>query len=200
MKRRRLKPPVVGNDVPQINGGKAFLNGRTFWQAFNDDYNARHHIPQRRPVGHPTDYKAEYVRIVYSLRMLGATKAEVARAFGVSLSSIENWRKRIPEFAKAWTDGGDIADARVAERLFERAVGYEQESYKIYGDVKSGRELVIPYTERFPPDTSAAIFWLTNRQRRLWRSKTDHELSGPDGTPLSAPSITINTVVANKSD
>jgi hypothetical protein len=28
-----------------------------------------------------------------------------------------------------------------------------------------------PYTEHYPPDTTAAIFWLKNRRRNEWRDR-----------------------------
>jgi hypothetical protein len=31
----------------------------------------------------------------------------------------------------------------------------------------------VPYTERYPPDTAAAIFWLKNRQPKHWRDKVE---------------------------
>ena len=35
--------------------------------------------------------------------------------------------------------------------------------------------MVVDYIERYPPDTTAAIFWLKNRQRATWRDKQDVE-------------------------
>ena len=37
-----------------------------------------------------------------------------------------------------------------------------------------GAPLEVPYTEHYPPDTQAMIFWLRNR-RRDWREKVEHE-------------------------
>jgi hypothetical protein len=31
--------------------------------------------------------------------------------------------------------------------------------------------VIVPYTERFPPDTTAAFKWLAKRQPRLWRDE-----------------------------
>ena len=44
--------------------------------------------------------------------------------------------------------------------------------------VNTGAEQVIEYEERFPPDTTACIFWLKNRQNANWRDRRDVEHSG----------------------
>jgi hypothetical protein len=74
------------------------------------------------------------------------------------------------------------ADAEVAERLYRRALGYEHSSVKIFADPKTGAQLVVPYTERFPPDTTACITWLKNRRPDLWRDRT--EVTGKNGGPV----------------
>lgn len=45
--------------------------------------------------------------------------------------------------------------------------------------------------EEVPPDTTACIFWLKNRQSKDWRDKQEHELSGKDGAPIT-PIINIS--------
>ena len=53
---------------------------------------------------------------------------------------------------------------------------------KIVADAKTGTEHIVPYTERYPPDTTAAIFWLKNRRPDLWRDKHRIEHSGQVAT------------------
>ena len=36
-----------------------------------------------------------------------------------------------------------------------------------------GVELVVPTIKHYPPDTTAAIFWLKNRQKDNWRDKQE---------------------------
>jgi len=33
----------------------------------------------------------------------------------------------------------------------------------------------VKYTEHYPPDTTALVFWLNNRQRARWRDKPEPE-------------------------
>ncbi len=56
-------------------------------------------------------------------------------------------------------------------------MGYSHEAVKIFCD-KDGNITEAPYTERYPPDTAACIFWLKNRQPDKWKDKQDLEHSG----------------------
>jgi hypothetical protein len=38
-----------------------------------------------------------------------------------------------------------------------------------------GRPLTMAYTQHYPPDTWACLFWLRNRQPQNWREKVEHE-------------------------
>lgn len=125
--------------------------------------------------GRPTAYREEYAKQAFNLCLLGATNQDLARAFGVSDSSIDKWLAEKAEFSSAVKAGREEADAKVASRLFSRACGYEHQAVKIVADAKTGAEHIVPYTERYPPDTAAAIFWLKNRRPELWREK--HEIA-----------------------
>lgn len=125
--------------------------------------------------GRPTAYREEYVKQAYNLCLLGATNPDLARAFGVSDVTIDNWLVAHEAFLGAVKAGREEADAKVASRLFSRACGYEHKAVKIFADAKTGSEHVVEYVERYPPDTAAAIFWLKNRRPELWREK--HEIA-----------------------
>lgn len=130
------------------------------------------------PVGRPSEYEPEYAEQAFKLCLLGATDADLADFFEVSETTINNWKQAHPEFLESLKGGKRHADARVADSLFRRALGYEHEAVKIVADAKTGAEHVVPYVERYPPDTTAAIFWLKNRRPDLWRDKKETEHSG----------------------
>jgi hypothetical protein len=67
------------------------------------------------------------------------------------------------EFALALTRGRVQADAEVADSLYRRACGYEHEAVKIFKN-KGEDPVLVPYIERYPPDTPAAIAFLSRRQ------------------------------------
>lgn len=129
------------------------------------------------PAGQPTKYKPEFVKQAQKLAKLGATDIEVADFFGVTVRTIHNWKNANPEFFHALKAGKEEADARVERSLFQRAIGYEQESVKIFMD-KSGQPVYAPFREAIAPDTTACIFWLKNRKSDEWRDKQDMNHGG----------------------
>lgn len=138
-----------------------------------------------RPVGRPSLYRPEYAEQAVKLCRLGATDKELADFFGVSEQTVNAWKQEHPEFLESLKAGKAAADAEVAEKLFRRATGYEHKAVKISAS-PDGKEHVTEYIERYPPDTTAAIFWLKNRRPDLWRDKVDNTYSGPDGGPIQA--------------
>lgn len=143
--------------------------------------------------GRPTKYDQAYDDKAYKLCLLGATDKELASFFEVNEDSIHEWKKVHPSFSESLKKGKDEADATVAQKLYHRATGYSHEAVKIVADAKSGAEHIVPFTEHYPPDTTAAIFWLKNRQRDKWRDRTEHDLTTKD-EKLPAP-IADNTLV-----
>ncbi len=120
---------------------------------------------------HPPSYRPEYAEQGRKLcLLLGATDEELASIFGVSAEMLRDWLGAAPEFAAALQAGRELADAEVADRLFRRALGYSHDAVRIFSDHK------VSYTEHYPPDTAACIFWLKSRQRDKWRDKIEHEL------------------------
>lgn len=121
--------------------------------------------------GRPTDYKPEYNIQVEKLCKLGATDKELADFFEVAESTINLWKTEHPEFSESIKRGKSEADANVAERLYQRAMGFEHDSEEIKV-VDKGIERV-PVRKVYPPDTAAGIFWLKNRQPGKWRDRQE---------------------------
>jgi len=130
--------------------------------------------------GQPTIYKDEYCEQAEKLCKLGMTDAELASFFDVTETTINNWKLKHPEFFESIKKGKYLADGNVAERLYQRAIGFEHpsEEIKILNDEGKQRITRVPITKIYPPDTAAAIFWLKNRQRAKWRDKVETEHSG----------------------
>lgn len=144
-----------------------------------------------KPDGRPTLYKPEYNQTVFKLCLLGANDAEVSDFFGVSESTINLWKLEYPKFSESIQDGKVKADAQVAHKLYDRAMGsewIEQQAFKIKiqdapgvftEDVK-----VVDVKRVAPPDTQAASLWLRNRQSKKWRDKVDVNVGGQKDNPL----------------
>jgi hypothetical protein len=117
-------------------------------------------------------FKPEYVAQAKMLcERFGAIDSDLAEFFGVSVRSIHRWKHDFPEFREALTVGKEVADDRVEQSLYARAIGYSHDAVKIMA--VEGKVIEVPYVEHFPPDTPAARLWLMNR--RGWSDKTKVE-------------------------
>lgn len=122
--------------------------------------------------GRKSEYRTEYADHALKLCLLGATDKELAEFFSVSEQTVNKWKKDYPEFLESLKKGKHIADANVASRLYNRAIGYDCKATKFAaseGKITDFKE----YIEHYPPDTTAAIFWLKNRQPEKWRDKKE---------------------------
>ena len=121
----------------------------------------------------PTDCKPDICDLARKFCMLGATDDDLADLLAVEPATIDAWIEGFPDFAAALMQGRDIADATAAERLFQRAIGFSHEVEKVVQS--GGKPVTVKYIERYPPDTTALIYWLKNRQRGWWCDKPEPE-------------------------
>ena len=82
------------------------------------------------------------------------------------------------EFSQALTRGGAQADANVAESLYRRSLGYEHLATKIFMPAGATEPVYAPYVEKFAPDTTAALGWLSRRQPERWKERQQVDISG----------------------
>ena len=130
-------------------------------------------------MGRPSKFKSEFIAQAEKLCRLGATDAELASFFEVDVATLNRWKSENEEFCASIKLGKEPADARVERSLFARATGYEHPDTDIR--VIEGQIVETPIIKRYPPDTTAAIFWLKNRKKEEWRDKVTNEHTGPDG-------------------
>lgn len=135
----------------------------------------------KNPVGRPTKYAPAFAEQAYKLCLLGSTNDELARFFDVSPATIDKWIAEIQEFSGSIKKGREIADSNVAERLYQRAMGYQHPEEKIF--CHNGEIISETVVKHYPPDPVSAIFWLKNRQRKKWKDKPS-EVEGSDGITI----------------
>jgi hypothetical protein len=63
----------------------------------------------------------------------------------------------------------------VKRSLYARAVGYNYETTKIFMPAGREKPVYAPYIEHVPPDVTACIFWLKNRDPQHWRDSQQLE-------------------------
>lgn len=120
-------------------------------------------------MGRPRKFTPEIIEQVEKLARLGLTDEEMADVLSIAASTLYEWKKSEPEFSEAIKRGKAIADANVADRLYQRAMGFEHDSEEI--KVVDGRVERVAIRKIYPPDSVAAIFWLTNRRPEIWKHK-----------------------------
>jgi hypothetical protein len=53
--------------------------------------------------------------------------------------------------------------------LYQRGRGYDYDAVKIFMPAGAKKPVIVPYVEHVPPDTTAGIFWMKNRDPANWR-------------------------------
>jgi len=105
--------------------------------------------PRKR--GRKTKYHEDMLPDVEKYCLLGATDEELAAFLEINVSNLYEWKNKYPKFREAIKNGKELADMRVSDSLYQRALN---------------------------GDTTAQIFWLKNRRKEHWRDKQDHNHEG----------------------
>lgn len=142
----------------------------------------------------PSKYHDKVCEQATKLCRLGATDKQVADFFEIAESTLHKWKLDYPEFSEALKTGKLLSDSEVANSLYRRALGYSHDAVKIM--TLAGAIEKVAYTEHYPPDTTACIFWLKNRQPQLWREK--REDVDPEDVDVSPVTVTIAVADASK--
>lgn len=109
------------------------------------------------------------------LAKLGATDREIADFFSVTETTLNRWKHTHPEFCASIKVGKEASDDRVEQSLYRKATGYSFAAEKIFQ--YEGNPVRVDYVEHVPPSDTAAIFWLKNRRKEVWRDKHEVEHS-----------------------
>lgn len=138
-------------------------------------------------------YKPELDEHAYNYCLLGAMDEDLAQFFGVSVTTLNKWKKKYPRFGERIRAGKLYADIHVARSLYKKAIGFICRQVVTHGTKMPAKmakfegsmdetffeegdddfQLVKITTKEVVPDTRAQIFWLKNRQPKLWREKQE---------------------------
>lgn len=137
-------------------------------------------MEEAKKEGRPSKYNPENNDIVYKFCLLGAIDTDIANLLNVDIATIYRWKNQYPEFREVLKRGKEVADAEVANALFNRAKGYSHEEEKVF--CSEGGIVTHKTIKHYPPDTAAAFIWLKNRAPDRWSDKQKIEHSGMDFT------------------
>lgn len=140
----------------------------------------------RHAGGAPAKYNPEvHPAWAASLGRTGATCAEIAAEMGVHPATLYRWQSEHPEFREALKAAKTVADALVEDSLLARALGMEVTEVRVTEN-RDGTKTTVTTTRQLPPDVTACIFWLKNRQPALWRDHPELESGTATGEAIKA--------------
>ncbi len=118
--------------------------------------------------GPKSKYNAKLLPTVFKLAKAGHTQEQIARKLGISPACLILWKKTYPAVNDVLKAAKDIPDSKVEQSLYRMATGYYQDVEEPVFDRKNGEVAYARYKKYFPPNTTAAIFWLKNRRKAEW--------------------------------
>lgn len=130
----------------------------------------------------PTKFNPEYhIPWIKGLARRGYTTKEIAADLSVAKSTVDKWISEHKELQEAVEKGRSFSDTLVETSLYKRATGYKITKRKtIIATDSNGKPLpakIETSEEEVPPDTTACIFWLKNRNPELWRDRQEVAVS-----------------------
>jgi hypothetical protein len=130
-------------------------------------------------------YRPNYADLAHKYALLGAKDERIAELLGVKLGDVEEWQLLYPEFAGMLEQGRTLADAEMAQALFEKGRGYQCPDTKFWlsrtKDAEGNETVEViekTYVAHYPPDTAAIQFWLTNRDGANWKHASHQTIDG----------------------
>lgn len=120
----------------------------------------------KRGRGRPTHFDQDKADKILTLARRGMTHKQIAETLNISEKSISNWQKKNFDFLLAFHDAKDLADDLAEVATYRRATGYSHAETKLF--VINGEIVEKEIIKHYPPDASAAKFWLANRRPDKW--------------------------------
>ena len=104
----------------------------------------------------------------------GLVDEQIAHNMGIAAGTLYDWKKKFPNFANALKKGKEVVDIEVENALLKRAKGYMTTETKTE-TLSDGKKRITTIEKEVPPDVTAQIYWLKNRQPQKWRDKPAEE-------------------------
>lgn len=126
------------------------------------------------PLPTPATYQPRYAEQARKLGLVDELADEqLAKALGIDVATLHEWRRTVPEFAEAISYGRTFGDADAADGLLRSATGPNHQAVKIFMFAQWKEPLYAPYDRHFPPNGTSALRWLERRRRKEWGIKTE---------------------------
>jgi transposase-like protein len=125
----------------------------------------------------------ENLELIKAWRRDGLKYDQIANNIGISEKTLYEWQNKYSEIRDALKKGKELADIEVENATFKSAIGFREKvkkpikiTEKMFGDngrMTSVREKIEYVDEEvyYPPNMTAAIFWLKNRKPNDWKDR-----------------------------
>ena len=125
----------------------------------------------------------ENLTLIKAWRRDGLKYEQIAKNIGITEKTLYEWQNKYSDICEALKKGKELADIEVENATFKSAIGFHEKiskpiklTEKLFGNngkITSMKEY-IEYVEEdvyYPPNMTAAIFWLKNRKPNEWKDR-----------------------------
>jgi len=144
--------------------------------------------------GRPTKLTEDIRKVIMRCAELGYVDEEVSDIIGVSRQTIDNWKKKDPDFFASLKAAKKLADMEIVQTLRDCALGNVTITEEHEGIDASGNIVDKKIVKQIKPDVGAIKLWLFNRQADKWKERIDHTVS------LDADKLELNFTIKSTDD
>jgi hypothetical protein len=133
----------------------------------------------------------ECCETVRRLALVGLPDARIASALGVSEETLNAWKRRVPEFGRAYRAGRDLALGPVADGLFQ--VAQRRTVTRTKAIVVDKSVEIVRYDEVVEADVRAATKILESKLPDVWAPRRQN--NGLDGDDVEASNKALDQLI-----
>lgn len=127
-------------------------------------------------------YSEEIIEMICKYLKQGATITTTCETVGISRETFYDWVNKKPDVSDAIKKAMAVPDKRVENALYKSATMGHRYKEKEFKGINAGEKikmvLVKTVTKVIPPNVTAQIFWLKNRNPKDWKDRYEQALSG----------------------
>lgn len=133
-------------------------------------------------------YNKEVKERIILLAEEGYTNNEICKKIKINKTTLYDWLNKDSNFSDSLKKAKQVVDETVEAKLYKRAMGYKyKETTRELSNLTKSLVISKVVTKEMPPDVTAQIFWLKNRQPQKWRDKTFVEQEGDAAIRVKLP-------------
>lgn len=123
--------------------------------------------------------KEENLILLKSWAMDGLTDEQIAENIGINRKTLYEWKNKYDLICNALKRGKVVFDSEAEQALHKAGVGYFVEEVETYITETNGVQTkrIKKNKKWIPPNVTALIFWLKNREPEKWRDRKTQDIN-----------------------